>query len=315
MLALREGAPLLARALSEVEAEIEGGWTAAASGYREIRHYRLYLQDERYHDFEAYCRDRWAINRDTVDKMILALEVVEVLTKNFRHLEPPANAGQATALLPLKETPEQMAAALQEAQTEAKANHKKLTAQRIGAAVRKRLPADAQTEDAAAAATVAEDEGFDQTRRDLERTVVALAGLSQGLSRHVDCVDFTIHELQQLRELVSALSERATRGGRLLEAVTNRRTKRNGAPMPRVRREQGAGGGLQKHTLLQALGAHGPSTTRELMPVTGLDMYVASSRMSELIREGLVIDTGQRRAGQDGRPNKVYALSPQEARP
>ena len=65
-LALQHGAPLLARALSEVERQIEHGWVAAASGYREIRDEQLYVQGP-YGDFETYSRDRWGVRRDYVD--------------------------------------------------------------------------------------------------------------------------------------------------------------------------------------------------------------------------------------------------------
>ncbi len=51
------------------------------------------------------------------------------------------------------------------------------------------------------------------------------------------------------------------------------------------------------------------------MALTGLELHVASSRLSELRREGLVIDTGERRVGTGTQADKVYALSPQEATP
>lgn len=311
-----EGAPLAGRRLSEVEDQIGQGWVATASGYQEIRDDRLYLQDRRYTDFDAYCRDRWGVSRNFVDKMIMSYEVVERLRTNGTEIPLPANERQARALLPLLERPDEMAAALEEARSEAKAKHQKLTAQRIGAAVKRRLP----PQDGAAAEpmgdTAPEDEQFTQTRAVLQQVVVRLGHLSQGLGTHVDAQDFSLRELRDLASLVERFGELAGRGETLLYVVRARRRQRDGAPMPRVVPKQRGGDGMQKQALLQGLRELGPSTTRELLAVTGLDLYVASSRMSELRRDGRVVDTGERRKGKGSRLDKVYAVAgSEEVRP
>jgi hypothetical protein len=139
--------------------------------------------------------------------------------------------------------------------------------------------------------------------------------VAQGLSGQVDVVDFTTHELRELGVVVEGITERAERAERFLTAVRERRTKRKGVPMPRVAVQRSSGGGGQQSALLQGLRSLGPSTTRELLSVTGLEMYVASSRMSELLRDGLIVDTGERRRGRGSGLDRVYRLADEEAVP
>ena len=73
--------------------------------------------------------------------------------------------------------------------------------------------------------------------------------------------------------------------------------------------------GQQKQALLDALQSVGAATTREVMALTGLELHVASSRLQSLRREGLVIDTGERRVGTGTQTDKVYALSPAGGHP
>ena len=101
----------------------------------------------------------------------------------------------------------------------------------------------------------------------------------------------------------------------MLAAVEKRRRQRDGLPMPRPGQAAARPVGQQKQALLDALQSVGAATTREVMALTGLELHVASSRLSELRREGLVIDTGERRVGTGTQADKVYALSPQEATP
>lgn len=310
VLAHQDGALLLTRPLAEVERQIEQGWVAAATGYREIRKDHLYLQGP-YSDFDGYCRDRWNWTRQRVDQLIAGLEVVEALTTNCCEVLPPVNEGQARALLPLLKEPEAMAAALEEARAEARAGRKKLTAHLIGAAVKKRLPEEAGPQ----GPPTPEAERFTQTRVALQGLVVRLARVSQGLGAHVDAPDFTLRELRDLGAAVKKLGEWTAKGEQMLAAVEKRRRQRDGVPMPRPGLAAPRPVGQQKQALLAALRSAGAATTREVMAITGLELHVASSRLSELRREGLVIDTGERRAGTGTNPDKVYALSAQESMP
>lgn len=97
----------------------------------EIRDRRLYRLT---HDtFEAYCRERWDFSRIHAHRFIEAADIVGVLPiGNSR----PSNESQARALAPLKDDPEQMAEAWEEAIVE---TNGKPTAAAVTEAVERRL--------------------------------------------------------------------------------------------------------------------------------------------------------------------------------
>jgi len=51
-------------------------------------------------------------------------------------------------------------------------------------------------------------------------------------------------------------------------------------------------------------------TAEEAAAVAGIDPWAASKRVSDLVREELVSDTGQRRPGRSGRPQRVLKAAP-----
>lgn len=98
-----------------------------------IRDSRLYR--DRYPSFEAYCRDRWGMDRISAHRHIEAASVV-LSIDNTLDVPAPVNIGQARELAPLRSNPEKMAAALHEAHTTAAAEGRAVTARDIRAAVR-----------------------------------------------------------------------------------------------------------------------------------------------------------------------------------
>jgi predicted ArsR family transcriptional regulator len=61
--------------------------------------------------------------------------------------------------------------------------------------------------------------------------------------------------------------------------------------------------------VLQALKRHGAQTAAEIADVTPLDSVQATRRLSDLLSDGLVTDTGQRRPGPSGRLMRVLAIA------
>lgn len=103
--------------LAAQEAIIEHGFASAGEAYAKIRDERLYKSE--YHSFDSYCRERWNLSRDMVDRIIGG---VKVLT-NCQHFHP-ANEGQARELKGLE--PDAVQAVMEEAQ-----KHGKVTASTI----------------------------------------------------------------------------------------------------------------------------------------------------------------------------------------
>jgi hypothetical protein len=95
--------------LAELEAVIESSFVAQGNALREIRDSRLYRET---HDtFEAYCQERWEMNRRQADRRIESAETMNTLAEtNMSQL--PSNESVAREL---KGTDEEKAAAWEEA--------------------------------------------------------------------------------------------------------------------------------------------------------------------------------------------------------
>jgi hypothetical protein len=61
----------------------------------------------------------------------------------------------------------------------------------------------------------------------------------------------------------------------------------------------------QKDALLEAFHSAGPMTADEACFTAGLPKYPGRQRVTDLYQEGLIVDTGQTRAGDSGRKMRV----------
>lgn len=61
----------------------------------------------------------------------------------------------------------------------------------------------------------------------------------------------------------------------------------------------------QKHVLLDAFRLSGPMTADEACAVANIPKYPGRQRVTDLFQEGLIVDTGQTRAGDSGRKMRV----------
>ena len=105
---------VVATRLAELENVVEHGlatFLEVGAALLEIRDSRLYLAG---HDsFEAYCRDRWNLERAHAYRLIDAGKVAEALSPMG---DSPVNERQARELAPLRDRPELMREAWSEAQ-------------------------------------------------------------------------------------------------------------------------------------------------------------------------------------------------------
>src|SRR5262249_43089620 len=102
--------------LRELEQQIEEGLSAfvrLGEALTEIRDDQLYLVDHA--SFQEYCEARWEISRGHAYRLIEAAEVVRKLREVSPKGDTPRHETHARALAPLKERPEEMAAAWKEA--------------------------------------------------------------------------------------------------------------------------------------------------------------------------------------------------------
>lgn len=119
--------------LFELEQTIERGlstFVEVGEALLEIRDSRLYRESHK--TFEDYCQERWGWTRQHANRHIAAARTVEIL-------EPtgsiPTDERQARELAPLRDEPEQMAEAWQEAQVLAEAKARPVTAADVKEAV------------------------------------------------------------------------------------------------------------------------------------------------------------------------------------
>jgi phage N-6-adenine-methyltransferase len=101
--------------LAALEETIERGletFVEVGEALREIRDAGLYL--ERYLSFEDYCEQRWSMSRKRAYDLMAGSAVVEAMSP-MGDIKNPQNERQARELAPLREQPEEMAAAWEEA--------------------------------------------------------------------------------------------------------------------------------------------------------------------------------------------------------
>jgi phage N-6-adenine-methyltransferase len=129
---------LAATRLDELEQTIERGletFVEVGEALREIRDARLYKEQNE--TFEDYCRERWGMGRNFANKQIAAAEVVAALGTAVPN--GPDKDRQARELTPLREQPEEMAAAWEEATESAAEQDRTVTAADVKEAVGRRV--------------------------------------------------------------------------------------------------------------------------------------------------------------------------------
>lgn len=121
--------------LAELEAQIESSVAMVGRALFEIRESRLYRIT--HSTFEDYCRERFAMNRDYIDKQIKCAEVIKNLHTNCMDVVPK-NEAQARPLakLPAEKQP----AAWEKAQEKAKEEGKPVAARHVEQAVAEIMP-------------------------------------------------------------------------------------------------------------------------------------------------------------------------------
>lgn len=175
------GELLARRTLAECEAVVEKGldtFVEVGEALMEIRDGRLYR--DTFNNFEAYCRTRWGINPRYANRLVKAAEVVGGLGP----MGPkPTTERQARELAPLRDQPEQMAAAMEQATDTAEAEGRKVTAADVANAVSgigAALLAKKQREAAPKPRPLTEDEQYeaDLIAAD-KRTARAIEGITE----------------------------------------------------------------------------------------------------------------------------------------
>jgi len=128
--------------LAQHEGVIERGlqsFVEVGDALATIRDSRLYRAEHA--TFEDYCQQRWGLHWRRAYQLIDAsatIAAVENLNNCSESPAPlPANEGQARALAPLRDKPEQMAEAMHAAAAEAAARNAKVTAQAIAEQTKK----------------------------------------------------------------------------------------------------------------------------------------------------------------------------------
>jgi hypothetical protein len=121
--------------LAECEKVIERGlvtFVEVGEALLTIRYEKLYIQTHK--TFEEYCRERWGMSKTHANRQIEAATIAGKLAPIG--VTPP-NESVARELAPLKDDPEKMAAALQEAKEQAPSGTP--TAKQVGEVVSKRV--------------------------------------------------------------------------------------------------------------------------------------------------------------------------------
>lgn len=132
--------------LAELEEVVERGLSTfvdVGNALLEIRESRLYI--ETHGTFEAYCRDRFALQRQRAYELIEASRVHASVSENSD--TPPALEAHAAALAPLLDEPAQ----LREAWAEVVDLHPKPTAAQVREVVARRIEPQKEAEREAAA--------------------------------------------------------------------------------------------------------------------------------------------------------------------
>jgi transposase len=127
---------IVVRSLDQCEAVIQRGvgtFIEVGEALMEIRDRRLYQLE--FASFDSYCRERWGFNRQRAHQLIFASEVSTIVDSDLE------NEGQARALAPLKDRPEEMKEVMDAVIAEASAAGGKVTAERISEKVSERIEA------------------------------------------------------------------------------------------------------------------------------------------------------------------------------
>lgn len=202
---------IVGRTLDECEAVIERGlatFVEVGDALAEVRDHRLYRSS---HDtFEAYCSERWGLSRKRAYDLIGAAEVVGALSP-IGDTPMPANEGQARALRPVKDEPEQMAEAMKHA---AAATNGKPTAAAIAEAVNDLVASTEQKKQDAADLRALMDEvtpeGFDAAANaEAVRQRGEFARLCRDLAKFPDPDEFVQRQGAELRERHISYAEAA----------------------------------------------------------------------------------------------------------
>lgn len=102
------------RSLDELEAVIDAGLSTfieVGEALLTIRQHRLYKNSHK--NFGDYCKDRWGFTRHRAAHLIAAAEVVTTVTTS--ELPAPVNESQTRPLAPLRDDPDTLTAAWQDA--------------------------------------------------------------------------------------------------------------------------------------------------------------------------------------------------------
>lgn len=191
-------------ALTHAEAAIEQGADQVARSLGQIRDQRLYREE--YLTFEAYCRERWGMGRNYVNKQIVAAEVAELLGTNGTQI----NERQARELADLRDEPEVLRETYQRAHD---ATGGKVTA----AAIREarppspgRPPAPPRSRTASHAVVLAE-------------VVTQLSGLTRHVLPTITDLDESVTSEEAIR-LRDGLSETRSQLSRVINLLKERST-------------------------------------------------------------------------------------------
>lgn len=200
--------------LTELEAVIERGqrtFVEVGAALLEIRNARLYR--EAFATFEDYCQERWGMSRRYANMQIEGAEVVGTIVP--KGLPAPANEAQARALIPLKDEPEKLTAAWEEAAADGAP-----TAAKVREAVAKRRDSDKRR--AATAPDISTTRGQQIAAKSKERLERAVGNCS-ALARAAD--DFRVAEAMAVADAdevagwVEVFTETRTAITRLLSRI------------------------------------------------------------------------------------------------
>ena len=144
------------RHLQALEKRIERGlqtFKEVGTALQEVRDSRLYRED--FPSFEAYCRDRWALERQRAYQLIGAVEVVEALPAGTRDLV--RNEATARELVPvMRDDPEALTTVWARVEERATAEHAPVTAEMVRQVKAEVLPPKATIGQDLAARLIAE---------------------------------------------------------------------------------------------------------------------------------------------------------------
>ena len=204
----------------------------------------------------------------------------------------PANDHQARALVPLKEEPEKMAAAWQEAVETAPRDASgaaQVTAARVSAVVDRFISGGAAVlpRTGASGGSGALDPAAQllALRREMDRHLGTLHDLREAFGARLQADDLTSHELTSLASALKRLAGATEALAAVRTRATRERTARGGV---RVRRRPLSQGPLVVQRVAAAVAAQPGSTSHDVAAATGIKLSTVSGRLSGLLRAGRV---------------------------